>query len=426
MIKINPFKPGAPIHPGMFVGRLEEIQKIERILHQTKKSFGRNFLIYGERGIGKTSLLQYIKFAANGSIQVEGNKLNFLVVETDITKDTTRKTLINKINLNLKNELGKSENTRKNFETLWSFTKRLEGCGFKLNREEDSREDEVIEEEFSISLAETIKRITTPNDSFFSISASYDGLLLIIDEADKASPDLDLGAFCKLLQERLQRKGVEKMVLGLSGLPEIFSVLYESHQSSLRLFEEIPIKRLNNDEISRVISRCMESARELNDKEMQITADAKGYLTTLSEGFPHFIQQFGHSAFEFDSDWTIDKADVFASTFSYNGALEAIGKVYYKKDFYEKIQSSGYRQVLRIMADNMDSWVAKSQIRERFSGPKGILDNAISALINRKIIIPKEDQKGVYRLQNMGFALWIKLQETELPKVENFEERKPV
>ena len=385
MLKINPFKPGSPVHPGMFAGRIDEIKKVERILFQAKKSFARHFLVYGERGIGKTSFLQYVKFVAKGLIDVESQRLRFLVVETEITKETTRKGLIGKINLNLKSELGGTEAARSNFEKLWDFTKRLEACGVKLSKSDDNQENELLEEEFSISLAETIKRITTPNDSFFSLSANFDGVLFLFDEVDKANDGLNIGSFFKLLQERLQRRGVEKLVIGISGLPEVFSVLYESHQSSLRLFEEIPLKRLTRDEICYVITKCLKEAKELNSVEMQITEEGKSYLAAFSEGFPHFIQQFGHSAFDYDKDWVLDKTDIINSAFGSGGALEAIGRVYYKKDFYQKIQSPGYRQVLRIMADKMDSWITRKEIKSQFKGTEGVLNNAISALINRNI-----------------------------------------
>ena len=57
MKKINPFRPGSPIVPGMVVGRINEIERIENSLFQTKADRSSHFMITGERGIGKTSLL---------------------------------------------------------------------------------------------------------------------------------------------------------------------------------------------------------------------------------------------------------------------------------------------------------------------------------------------------------------------------------
>jgi putative ribosome biogenesis GTPase RsgA len=79
-MKINPFSPNSPTGPGMFAGRIKEIDAIEQILLQTRANKGHGFLLLGQRGIGKTSLLNLVKFQAQGSIETKGEKLNFLVI----------------------------------------------------------------------------------------------------------------------------------------------------------------------------------------------------------------------------------------------------------------------------------------------------------------------------------------------------------
>jgi hypothetical protein len=36
--------------------------------------------------------------------------------------------------------------------------------------------------------------------------------------------------------------------------------------------------------------------------EVTATPEAEGFISHLSEGYPHFIQQFGYSAYEQDKD----------------------------------------------------------------------------------------------------------------------------
>lgn len=71
----------------------------------------------------------------------------------------------------------------------------------------------------------------------------------------------------------------------------------------------------------------------------------------LSEGYPHFIQQFAHSVFAADTDNVIDAHDVVSGVLGRRGAMELIGDRYYRDSYYNKIQKDSYRQVLRIMAD---------------------------------------------------------------------------
>lgn len=407
MAKINPFRPNSPVNPGMFVGRFTESGKLENHLLQTRAGTPVNFLLTGERGIGKTSLLLYLKYIATGQIPVNGKQLSFLVVETDIHQKVDQLALVKKIELGLRRELSKTEKTRQFMADAWKFLQRLEVGGFAL-KEGMSVDEDLIVEEFAYSLAETVKRITTatPDDPAARV---YDGLLILIDEADNSANEMGLGSFVKLLLERLQKNGCDRVLIGLAGLPDIRRVLVESHPSSLRLFEEIPLGRLSDEDVEDVIELCLERGNKENETKTDITPAAKRKLVDLAEGFPHFTQQFGYCAFEADQDGMIDETDVATGAFGQRGGLEMIGDCYYRTDFYNKIQKESYRQVLRIMADKQDAWITKAEIKRRFSGKDSILDNAIQALRDRHIILSREGHRGVYRLQHRGFAMWIKL-----------------
>jgi AAA ATPase domain len=407
MARINPFRPNSPVNPGMFVGRVTELDKLEADLIQARAGQPANFMLTGERGIGKTSLLDYLKHVAEGLIPIEQDKVKFLVIETDIDERTTQLALVKKIELGLRRELGQSEKARTFLSSTWKFLERVEAGGISL-KEKRGTDNDLVVEEFAYSLADTVNRITDKaGEDLFS--ASYDGLLLLIDEADNSSSDLKLGSFLKLLTERLQRNDCDKMMIGLAGLPELREVLLKSHASSLRVFEELPLGRLSDDEVKRVINICLERANKDNSEQTTITDEAKDVLVTLSEGYPHFIQQFGYCAFAADTNLEIDRHDVSDGAFQKRGGLELIGDRYYRNDFYNKIQKDSYRQVLRIMATKADQWVTKAEIRAKFQGKVSTLDNAIQALRDRHIILPREGERGVYRLQHRGFALWIKL-----------------
>ncbi|GAB2536600.1 AAA family ATPase [Rufibacter soli] len=404
-MKINPFKPNSPSNPGMFVGRFDEIEKIESALIQTRANQSQSFLLLGERGIGKTSLMNLVKFFAEGDIEVRDTKLNFLVIEIDITKDTSQLALIRKIQLALKRKLAKTEKAKKIFNDIWNFISSIEAAGVKFNKEKETN-NEILFEEFSYSLADTINRITSSEDKN-QLDASYDGLLIIIDEADNSSPTLELGSFVKLLTERLQKEGTEKIMFGIAGLPKTRDILIESHPSSIRIFEELYLDRLKKDEIKLVFTIMLKKSKELNGYDTVLESNAEELLINFTEGFPHFVHQYGFCSFEESNGKVITENNVLDGAFGKNGAIETIGSRYYKDDFYNKIKTESYRQVLLIMANQMDSWVTKSYLKENFNGSDTILNNAITALISRNIIIPKPGERGTYRLQDKGFAWWI-------------------
>lgn len=418
MPRINPFAPTLPIHPGMFVGRVPELERLETVLVQTRAGNPTNFMITGERGIGKSSLLNYLKVVAEGEFALlDDLKTSFLVIDTDIDGSTTRVGLLRKIELAIQRSLGTTEAARSFVSKSLEFLTRVEAGGIGL-KERASANPETLLDEFSYSMAQLVERVCGDDVSLFG--AKYDGVLILIDEADNASPDLALGSFLKLFSERLQRRGCNRLALGLAGLPELRGVLTRSHASSLRLFEELVLDRLSDEEVSRVLESGLDRANELNPQKTSITELARGHLVDLSEGYPHFIQQFASSAFSADTDGVIDEQDVEAgalgnTTLGRRGALELIGDRYYRDPFYVQIQTEGYRQVLRIMADNLDSWVSKKELKKRFRGKPTTFDNALHALRERKIILAKEGERGVYRLQHKGFAWWIKLYNTSLP-----------
>ena len=407
-MKINPFRQNSPVNPGMFVGRLNEIKRLEQALIQARHGEPAHFMITGERGIGKTSFLLYVNYLAEGKILYESDKLNFLILDLDIDSNTTQLGLIRRINQHIERVLGKTDPAKKFLKEAWSFLQRIRVMGSGIEKEDKLVVDEVVIDDFALSLNKICDKICKERTDTI-IPTKYDGILILIDEADNCSANLQLGSFLKLMLERLQKMNCNNILIGLAGLPELRSKLHSSHPSSLRIFEEIQLGRLSNNEVERVIDICLEKANSANQIKTTIETKAKEVLIYLSEGYPHFIQQFGYSAFAYDNDNIIDEKDVRESALGAKGALNLIGDRYYRNDFYNKIQQESYRQVLRIMADDLDGWVDKAKIRRMFKGKDSVLNNALKALRDRHIIQPKEGQKGVYRLQHKGFALWIKL-----------------
>ena len=62
--KESPFAPGKPVPIEYFVGRINEINRLQRAIHQTAGRRNENIFITGERGIGKSSLASFARFLA--------------------------------------------------------------------------------------------------------------------------------------------------------------------------------------------------------------------------------------------------------------------------------------------------------------------------------------------------------------------------
>jgi hypothetical protein len=406
MPKINPFKPNHTVPPGMFAGRIEEIRELEKCLWQTKNGQPNNFLITGERGIGKSSLLQLIKYISQGAIDNSyGAKFDFVAIQLVISDRTNLYSSVKLIDKVLKRELGKIEKVKTFLDSTWDFVQRIKIMDSGIESASQNSEIDILIDDFAYSLAQTCKRIKSKQDE----AKSKDGIVFFIDEADNACENLHLGYLLKTVTELLVQHECHNIMFVVAGLPIVIDKLSNSHPSSIRIFNHLIIKELSPEDRQRVVDSGIKKGNEINEEITTITTEAKTLISTLSEGYPHFIQQFSYSAYDYNTDGEINKDDVTGGSFGKGGALDEIGTRYYHSAYNEQIKSDDYREVLSIMADSMNSWIKKSDIVQKFSGNDHTVTDALKALTTRKIILKNPSKRGEYRLQQRGFALWIKL-----------------
>jgi len=389
--KYNPFKPNSPVFTGMFSGRVHELERLDYLLFQTKMNNPTHILINGERGIGKTSLLIVANLFAKGNLQWEEEKYNFITIQISIRTETTLVDFAKKLNNQIKRALSQNK----------------QGLTFlKKPREIKFSEEEILDNTI-FSIVNTVKAITEDTAiTELKLNKKKDGMVVLLDEVDHASQNLNLGLFLKSLTETLTQENTNKVLFILAGLPKTRDILRSSHESSLRLFEEFKLTPLSRKEVDQVIKRGLEEANKDNS-QTTVESEALKYIYLYSEGYPHFVQQIGYSAFTVDTDNNIDKSDVNAAMFNKNGAIDLIGDRYYKDMYFGKIKKDSYRQILNIMASKSNKWISRKEIEKYFKGKKTTLKNGIKALRDRNIILSKPGSRGLYRLQWIGFAVWI-------------------
>jgi len=390
----------------MFAGRYDELLQIEKGLFQTKNGQPANFLVTGDRGIGKSSLLLYLRHVSCGTVDsFKHGKFDFVTVDITVSDRLDIVTLLKLIERVIAREVGKVEAVRSFLATTWSFVQRMRVMDSGLSAAEQDSEVELLLDSFAYSLAETAKRLASPERD----EKRKDGIIFLFDETDNTIPALRLGYFFKTVTEALLRNESHNVMFVVAGLPDTTEKLAKSHESSVRIFTQIKIRELGSTDRKYVIDKGLEVGNTINLEKTTIADEAKEQIAVFSEGYPHFIQQFSHSAYERNTDGEISVEDVLDGAFKIGGAIDAIGDRYYASAFYDKIKSDEYRQVLAIMAENLNSWVTKADIRLKFTGDESTLSNALQALTTRKIILKNPSKMGEYRLQQRGFALWIKL-----------------
>lgn len=410
--RYNPFKPNHPVHTGMFVGRVAEIERCDSLLCKLKSGNPTNILVVGERGIGKTSLLLFINHIAKGNIQWhEPDAYNYLTIQFNIDENIDQLGLIKKINRTLNRQLSKEEAAIAFMKKTWEFLQRIEIAESRIRSRVNSHDAGEVFDQFVYSLTDTVKTFT--NDSILKeigLHTKKEGIIILIDEADKASPSLQLGSFLKNLSESLAIEGCDKIQFVLSGLPKVREALSSSHRSSLRLFEEMELFPLVPEDIALLYEKGLNEVNEkVGSVKYSIPPETMQLMVDVSEGYPHFIQQIGYSTFDLNTDDEITKETAYRAIFNQGGAIDLIGDRYYRDMYYNRIKEDSYREILQIMAEKPGQWVTRQEILARFSKTNQILDNGIKALKSRNIILSKPGIRGVYKLQWIGFGMWIKL-----------------
>ncbi|MGK5082686.1 ATP-binding protein [Bdellovibrionota bacterium FG-1] len=408
-LKYNPFRPNNLIHPGMFKGRAQELLGIEKILFQTKHGNPQHFVIEGERGIGKSSLMLYIEHLAKGAlpfVQDPKFRASFLVVPVELTANMTALDVVVTLATKFREQVDKNSELKSAAKKAWEFLSKWEVLGVRYHGPGAQMESEPfpVLDKFCETVADFLKGAASQASS----ATRVDGVILLIDEADKPDPSARLGEIIKLLTEKMTRLDCENLAVAMAGLPVVLEKLKASHESSPRLFQIFTLGPLSEEDSAAVVDACIRDANSKNKDQTTIDQDARKQLCALSEGYPHFIQQFGYSAFDADFDGSLSTVDVEEGAYGKNGALKQLGRKFFQEMFFDQVGSDDYRKVLRVMAENSDQWVTRSHIIQSSGLKEHTVNNAIQALKGRNIIVVNDTIKGSYRLPTKSFAAWIK------------------
>lgn len=398
-LKFNPFRPNSIVTPGMFQGRLNELLRAQDCLFQTKHGNPQHFIIGGERGIGKSSLLFAIEAFAKGQLELRDQKFNFLVVSLELTSTMCHNDILRKIASALRAEISAQSKFKEAAKSTLEFLSKIEAMGVRYHKNSDTPSTEPFE---------MVDEISNAIDQFFKTTkTNIDGILFLLDEADKPEVSANLGESIKLLTEKLTKKGCDKVTVGLAGLPSLLDKLKASHESSPRLFTIMSLEPLEPEERLAVIQKGLEEIHTKTGAKVEIEKDAGDFLSELSEGYPHFLQQFAYCALEEDTDNKIDLNDVRRGAFKEHGALDQLGNKYFY-EMYNSINSDDYRVVLQAMAADHSDWLTRTKITEKSGLKQATVDNALKSLKQKGIITANDARKGEYKLPTRSFAVWIK------------------
>jgi AAA ATPase-like protein len=239
------FRPAAPIdRRGLFSGRSDEIAELYSVIAQP----GQHAVVYGERGVGKTSLATVVSELLHGS--------GILVARA--TCDSSD-----------------------DFSSVWrkalselAVNKTTHGVGFGSAATETSTPASGMLGSGPVT-PHGVQR------ALASISA-HTPVAVVFDEFDRlgASDDQARTLFADTIKTLSDR--VASATVVIVGVADDVGELIREHGSVERALVQIRMPRMSRDELAEIATRGVESAR------MSIAKPSVGRITALSQGLPHY------------------------------------------------------------------------------------------------------------------------------------------
>lgn len=238
------FLPGSPINErALFSGRMEQVRQIVDVVSQT----GQHAIIFGERGVGKTSLCNVLaEFLSDASKAIVAPRVN---CDSSDTYDTL---------------------WRKAFSDIELLIER-EGIGFFPERRVER-----------LSILDSLSSKILPDDVRKTlVRLSQDAMVVIIfDEFDRL-PNTEIA---KLMADSIKMLSdhAVRATLVLVGVGDSIEQLIAEHQSIERALTQIPMPRMSKAELQEIVETGLQ---KLN---MSADVGAVDRITVLSQGLPYF------------------------------------------------------------------------------------------------------------------------------------------
>jgi len=244
------FSPAAPIdEKDLFAGRIKQLRRVIDVVNQR----GQHAIIFGERGVGKTSLANVISSYLSS---IPTFPILAPHVNCDGTDDFTRlwKKILSQIELS-------SQAKQAGFVSVAKIA--------------------------TTNLSDTLPAKVTPEDIRKALTAvsQYAMLIVIIDEFDRLQGAHIQRVFADTIKS-LSDNSVKATIV-LVGVADAVSDLIKEHQSVERALVQIRMQRMSTDELREIINKG------LGRLGMTIDEDAIKHISLISQGLPHYTHLLG-------------------------------------------------------------------------------------------------------------------------------------
>lgn len=284
----SPFQPGFPVSPDNFKGRRKSIKKILRYFPNAKKGEVQHFFLTGKRGMGKTSLAQYVQ----NTLEINHDVIGVYV--TNKGKHTLDELVNSIIESLLKNM--KKDSLKDKIMDLFGNIECITVKGNSLKFKPTKSESEDIINNFPYILNDLINEL--PNNN---------GVFLIIDDINGLSESKKFVDWYKGFADTVAVDNSLNIPLYIlfAGYPEKFDNLVLEEESFGRIFHYENISNLDDEDVKEFF---IDTFSKVN---ISVDEESLNILTRFSSGLPLMMQQIGDSIFWMAEDSYISKRNMF-------------------------------------------------------------------------------------------------------------------
>ena len=378
----SPFSPGQPVPIEFFVGRSSEIERLRGMVKASAQGNFRIGFISGERGIGKSSLVSFVRHLSEGESGVMGCHV-FLGGVQDLN-EVLRRTF----DRVLKESTDKPWHKQVR-EFFGNHVRQVGLFGVTLELDLAERDLSTLAHDF----VPTVIRLLD------GIGEQKTGLFLILDDINGLASSEAFANWLKSTVDEIATSGrkVPLCVL-VVGLEERRQELVAKQPSLARVFELIDIVPWSNDEVMEFYRNSFGSVNAtVEDTDLR-------RLVRFTGGLPVLAHEIGDAVWRTARRQRIDSRAVVEGI---STAAEVIGRKLLEPQVFSAIRSDRYRSILRKMSDEPRMDFRRSELVKRLTSEESkVMDNFLQRMKRLGALQTDPEIKGGYRFPNRLHALY--------------------
>ena len=382
----SPFSPGRPVPVDQFVGRQEQIKKIEYTLRKSASGRLENVFLLGERGIGKSSLASFIRTLAE--------KRNFLGIHVNLLNSKDLTDVVGLISEEIYKQSSKEKFASSVKAVFGKLIKEVDLFGVKVEFNASKSDAEYMVRNFPKFL-DTV---------YNKIKEEKDGLFIALDDINGLSKTPEFANWYKSFVDYIATNNMNLPIfIMLEGIPEIRNSLYDFQESLMRIFDVIEVTNLKKEDVSEFFIQTFSS------EGISVDQSALDAMIKFSNGLPIVMQEIGDAVFYLTEDRRITSNEAYKGVFE---AAKNIGKKYLNPKVFQTLRSEKYRKILEVIGKKMTMKFTTQELNKELEEPeKNVLKNFLSKMKDLGIIFPdSEGERGSYKFENHLYLVYIMLQ----------------